>query len=173
MIEDLEKYKTDNDKLKDEILKLKNENNTLKNDLQKANKIIANLSAQPKKEIKNINTSELNNLKNELNLKIKEINDLKMELENEKKKNKKIFVDFDDIMVIYFTSTDQIINNHGIKCLKTDTFASVEEKLYQDFEEFRETNNSFIVRGGPILRFKKLCENNLRNGDKIQLLKME
>ena len=57
--------------------------------------------------------------------------------------------------------------------MKTDTFAAVEEKLYQKYEEYRETNNNFIARGGLILRFKKICENHIEDGDKIQLLKVE
>jgi len=78
-------------------------------------------------------------------------------------------------MIIYFTSTDQIINKHAIKCLKTDTFAEIEEKLYRQYEEhkFRDTNNTFLVHGGPILRFKNLYENKIKDGDVIQLIKNE
>ena len=51
------------------------------------------------------------------------INDLKNQLKNKERKN----VDFDDIIVVHFISMDQNIN-YPIKCLKTDTFAEVEEK---------------------------------------------
>ena len=78
-------------------------------------------------------------------------------------------MNYDDIIYVHFISTDQKIN-YPIKCLKTDTFAQVEEKLYQEYEEYRETNNNFISKGRLILRFKKLCENNIKDGDKIQLL---
>ena len=54
--------------------------------------------------------------------------------------------------------------------MKTDTFAEVEEKLYQQYEEYRETNNNFITKGKIVLRFKKICENNIKDGDKIQLV---
>ena len=33
--------------------------------------------------------------------------------------------------------------------------SEVEEKLYQRYEEYRETNNNFIGKGKIILRFKK------------------
>ena len=75
-------------------------------------------------------------------------------------------------MVVNFISSDQKIN-YGIKCLKTDTFAEVEEKLYQKYEEYRETNNNFISKGNVILRFKKIYENNIADGDKVELINLE
>ena len=72
----------------------------------------------------------------------------------------------DDIMVINFLSTDQNIRS-GIPCLPDDTFAEVEEKLYQQFNEFRDTNNVLLFGGNIILRFKKVRENNLHDGDTI------
>ena len=95
------------------------------------------------------------------------INDLKNKLQNNT--NNKKLINYDDILIVYFISTDQKIN-HAIKCLKTDTFAEVEEKLYQQYEEYRETNNNFITKGKIVLRFKKICENNIKDGDKIQLV---
>ena len=142
----------------------------MKNDLLKANKIIEQL-----KNNNNIPNENINELKNQIILKNNEINNLKIELENEKNKNQKKLVDFNDIILIYFLSQDQIINKYPITCLKTDTFAEIEEKLYKEFEEykFRDTNNTFIVHGAPILRFKKLYENKIKNGDVIQLIKNE
>ena len=75
-------------------------------------------------------------------------------------------------MVINFVSTDCSIQE-GINCLETDTFAEVEERLYQKYDEFRDTNNSFTFNGRTILRFKNLKENNIKNGDKVILLKIE
>ena len=77
------------------------------------------------------------------------------------------------MIAISFISTDQKINKYPISCFKTDRFAEIEEKLYQEFEEFRETNNTFIVNGTTVLRFKKMSENNIKNGDTIQLIKDE
>ena len=95
------------------------------------------------------------------------INDLKNKLQNSDN-NKKMF-NYDDILYVHFISQDKKINQ-PIKCLKTDTFAEVEEKLYQKYEEYRETNNNFITKGKIVLRFKKICENNIEDGDKIQLV---
>ena len=95
---------------------------------------------------------------------------MKLQLQNKNSNN--INVNFNDIIVIHFISSDQKIS-YPIKCLKTDIFAEIEEKLYQKYDEYRETNNNFITKGRLILRFKKICENNIQDGDKIQLIKAE
>ena len=77
-----------------------------------------------------------------------------------------------DIMVINFLSSDQNIRS-SIPCLPDDTFAEVEEKLYQQFNEFRDTNNILLFKGTTILRFKKVRENYIHNGDTIQVVKPE
>ena len=161
--------KEKNDILSKEIISLKEENNKLKNDLQKANKTIQNLINQQNLN----NNSNIELLKKEILLKENKINLLKIELEDIKNKDNDKFVNFKDIIVISITSQDQIINKHPIKCLKTDIFAEIEEKLYQQYENynFRDTNNTFIVNGAPILRYKKLYENKIKDGDNITLIK--
>ena len=148
--------------MKNKIKILTKENNKLRDDLIKANKTISNLNNNSQKN------NNINNLNNIIQNKDLEINNLKLQLEN----NKNINVNYNDIIVIQFISTDQKINC-AIKCLKTDIFAEVEEKLYQKYEEYRETNNNFIAKGRLVLRFKKIYENNIKDGDKIQLLNVE
>jgi len=106
-----------------------------------------------------MNMNEINNLKQIIVQKDKEINELKSKIP---KRN----VNMDDIMVINFLSTDQNIRC-GISCLADDTFAEVEEKLYKKFDKFRDTNNVLLFGGNIILRFKKVRENNLHDGDTI------
>ena len=106
-----------------------------------------------------MNINEINNLKQIIIQKDKEINELKSKI---LKRN----VNMDDIMVINFLSTDQNIRC-GISCLADDTFAEVEEKLYKKFDKFRDTNNVLLFGGNIILRFKKVKENNLHDGDTI------
>ena len=146
----------------------KNENKKLKNDLVRANKIIENLKKNENQNsnIKNLQ-DEIKSLKN--NLYLKE-NELKLKIKNNNTKDN--YVKLDDIIVINFTSTDSSIN-YGIKCVVTDTFAEVEEKLYQIYDEFRNTNNMFTIKGRTILRFKNLKENNIRDGDKVLLFRIE
>ena len=156
----------ENQKLRDELNRCRKENDELKNkiyllnnELAEANKIISNFKNNNKQ---NNNINYLNEIIRNKDI---EINNLKLQLQN---KNNN-FVNFNDIVNVHFISTDQKIN-YPIACLKTDTFAQVEEKLYQKYEEYREKNNNFIAKGRLILRFKKICENYIENGDKIQLL---
>ena len=67
------------------------------------------------------------------------------------------------MMCVYFTSSDQNIH-YPIPCINTDEFSEVEEKLYKQYPEYRETNNYFISNGKQILRFKTIEENNIGNG---------
>ena len=146
---ELNNYKNENKQLKEQINNLKKEINRLNQENKKQNDYI----------------KQINDLKNQLKDKDKEINDLKNKLSNG---NIKQYVDFNDIMVVNFISGDGKIIE-GIKCLPTDTFAEVEEKLYKIYDEYRETNNIFLAKGNIIKRFKKMSENNIKDGDKIQL----
>ena len=65
-------------------------------------------------------------------------------------------------MTVNFISMDQKIL-FAISCIDTNTFAEVEEKLYKQFPEYRETNNSFIANGEPVLRFKTISQNKIGN----------
>ena len=174
------KYKSENEILKDEGNKykleteaLKNEIKKLKEDLLKSNKIINGMQSQNN----NTNNNEIKKLRDEiilltskLNIKDNEINDLKNSIKNNKIEEPKFSMN--DIMVVTFISTDSSVNI-GIKCLATDVFAEVEEKLCKRFDNLRNTNNMFTVNARPILRFKKMFENQIKDGDIIQLFKLE
>ena len=152
---------------------LKNEIKKLKEDLLKSNKIINGMQSQNN----NTNNNEIKKLRDEivlltskLSIKDNEINDLKNKIKNNKFEEPKFSMN--DIMVVTFISTDSSVNI-GIKCLATDVFAEVEEKLCKRFDNLRNTNNMFTVNAKPVLRFKKISENNIKDGDKIQLFKLE
>ena len=152
-----------------EIDKLKEENDKLKKDLNRANKMISDMQNSV------INNPEINKLRDEIKklqyqliLKDNEIKDFKNKFQNNIKKDAKVY--FGDIMVINFSSIDV---NYGIKCLPTDIFAEVEEKLYQIYDNLRNTNNMFMVNAKTVLRFKTICENNIKDGDILQIIKLE
>ena len=84
------------------------------------------------------------------------------------KKNE--YVKRDDIVVVNFSSMDQKIN-FAIPSIGTNIFAEIEEKLYQEFPEYRETNNFFLFNGKEILRFKTINENKIKSGRPIILFK--
>ena len=164
--EELNIYKKENENLQNEINKLKNDNNKLNNELIKANKIISNFNKNQNNNI-DIN-NKINNLNEMIKMKDIMINDLKNQLKNKEIKT----VNYDDILSIHFISLDQNINC-AIKCLKTDTFDEVEEKLYQKYGEYRETNNNFTSNGRIVLRFKSISDNHIKDGDKVQLINIE
>ena len=154
---ELNNYKNENKQLKEQINNSQQEIIRLNNNLQNANQNLINLQ---QKLFNYIN--RVNNLKLQLKDKDKELDIIKMN------KPKDGYVNYNNIMVVHFNSGDGKID-HGIKCLPTETFAEVEEKLYQIYDEYRETNNIFLAKGSVIKRFKKMSENNIQNGDKIQL----
>ena len=69
-------------------------------------------------------------------------------------------------MVVNFISTDSFVQ-FGVKCLPTDVFAVVEEELYKRYDNLRNTNNMFTANA------KKIYENNIKDGDILQLFKLE
>ena len=77
-----------------------------------------------------------------------------------------------DVKVVNFISLAQSIST-GIPCMADDTFAEVEEKLYQMYNEYRNTNNILLFQGNTILRFKKIRENKIKNGDTILIKPQE
>ena len=167
ILQQLNNEKLKNKKLEDEIQRLKNKLNELKNNnnnlINENNNLKLKLGNSNQlnqiNQFNQMNIKEINNLRQIIIQKDKEINELKSKLPNNK-------VYMNDIMVINFLSTDQNIRC-GIPCLADDTIAEVEEKLYQQFNEFRNTNNILLSGGNIILRFKKVRENNIHNGDTI------
>ena len=167
ILQQLNNEKLINKKLEDEIQRLKNKLNELKNN----NNILINENNNLKLKLGNsnqlnqinqfnqMNIKEINNLRQIIIQKDKEINELKSKLPKHN-------LSMNDIMVINFLSTDQNIRC-GIPCLADDTIAEVEEKLYQQFNEFRNTNNILLFGGTVVLRFKKVKENDLHDGDTI------
>ena len=152
-----------------------NEINNLRNELSKAKKIIEQqkLTINDLQNKLNNNTTIINNLNNTINNYQNIINQKDIELNNFRaqlnnniiKKN----VDFDDIMCVNFISSDQNVH-YAASCLKSNTFAEIEEKLYKQYPQYRETNNSFIANGTQVLRFKTIAENKIGNGLPVTLI---
>ena len=83
--------------------------------------------------------------------------DLKVKIE-ENKDNKRIKVKFQ--------SSDSVINDE-IESFENDKFIVIEEKLYIKFENYKETNNIFLVKGNQVLRYKTLKENKIGDGQVV------
>ncbi len=75
----------------------------------------------------------------------------------------------EEMISINFTSSDQKIN-YSLACARNSIFAEIEEKLYKEYPEYRETNNYFLHEGKTILRFKTLKGNKIRPGVPVMLI---
>ena len=147
----------------------------MKNELSKANKIIEQQKLtinELQSKLNNYNTT-INNLNNEINnykyiisQKDIELNNFKSQLNNNIPNNN---VNFNDILCVNFISSDQNVH-YAATCLKTNTFAEIEEKLYKQYPQYRETNNNFIANGTQVLRFKTIAENKIINGLPVKLI---
>ena len=149
--------------LKNQVQNLKNENDNLKFQL---NNPINNYQMNQNNIINKLQ-EEMNILKYNIKVKDNEINNLKSKLLKFEPT-----INRNDIIVINFISTDPVIQ-YGISCTSEETFAEVEERLYKRFNDFRNTNNNFLCKGNVILRFKKISENRISDGDNVQLIKFE
>ena len=74
-----------------------------------------------------------------------------------------------DKCVTIISNDQQII--YGIPCPGNAIFAEIEEKLYKEYPEYRETNNIFLANGKEILRFKTINDNKIGTGKPIMLVK--
>ena len=155
----------------------------LKEELNKSKKIIDSLNARIKeletsKQNENqMNLNKIKELENKIIQKDNELNQLKMQLMNANINNLNLNVNnqqnnnIQNIdKCVTFISSDQRIF-YGIPCSGNSTFAEVEEKLYQQFPEYRETNNNFLINGKQILRFKTINDNNAGTGFPVMLIK--
>ncbi len=74
-----------------------------------------------------------------------------------------------EIISINFNSTDHKVH-YSTTCWKTDIFSKAEEKLYQEYPDYKETNNIFVQGGNQILRFKTIEENKIKPGFPVTLI---
>lgn len=139
---ELNKYKNENTSLKEEIEKLKNE---VKFEINKQKEIIMKQQ-------------------DELDKKEKEIKDLKNELLNLRKNGNHS----NDMLSIHFISMTQDIDVI-IQCSKNDMFSSVENKLYNIYPKYKETNNYFLHNGFKIKTNRTINENKIKDGAYISI----
>ena len=135
------------------------------------------------KEEKNKNQiliNEITNLKKINNDMIQKyetkIKSLNYEIENQRyKQDDKAGYSFilkpgEKIMTINFSSIgNQAVCNYSLPCKKTDLFVRLEEKLYDDFPQFKKYETYFEVQSKRIKRFQTLEENNIKNNDVINM----
>lgn len=147
----------------------KNENNEKKiNELINKNQLLIEKIKELESKsnfsnYKNIKEDNNNSYKEKVINLLDEINELKIKRPIEILPGEKL------ISVIFQT------NNflRSIICKDSDTFAKVENLLYQKYPEYKETEQYFIVNGQKVNRFKTLKENKIKDSDVILMQKIE
>ena len=159
-----------NNILNQQVSILSQENNQLKTIIQNNEKDISELKqnlVNKDNKIKELSATNNTILKDLIIINLNtQIDDLKNKIAN--LENIKQYDNMHNTITVKFVSVDGKINC-DIKCLNSDTFAEVEERLYEKYNEYRLTDNIFLVNGNKILRFKKMFENNIKNGAIIQI----
>ena len=61
------------------------------------------------------------------------------------------------------------IGHYNVICKNTDLFVRVEERLYNDFPQFKDYETFFNVKGKRIKRFKTIADNKIKNNDVINI----
>ena len=118
--------------------------------------------------------NKINNLQNEINNKNNQLNQLREQLQNINLNNNQNIQNVQNNLqndkCVAFITTDSSLF-YAIPCNGNSTFAEVEEKLYKEYPEYRETNNTFLANGTEILRFKTINENKVGTGKPVMLIK--
>ena len=136
--------------LKNKNIILNNDNNSLKEKI----KILENNLKAKNNELQNLLSKNNNN--NIINYKITSINP------------------GEEILAINFVSNGvQDIGHYNLICKNTDLFVRLEERLYQDFPDFKNYETYFEVNTKRIKRFKTIEENNIKNNDIINVFRIE
>jgi len=168
---EIEKLKYENKKLRDELTIEKNNNKKLNEELNNKNDKIEKLN----EELKNKNNQSCTQLNNKVNELQTNLNNMIIEIEKLKKEKTELINQINNlknpdekIICAQFKSVDQNIDL-AIPCKDTDIFVQLEEKLYELYPEYKETNNFFTCNGLNINRFKSLKDNKIKNSDKILL----
>ena len=112
---------------------------------------------------------KIEELNNQIKKKNNEINILKNKCNDDEFKE---ILPGEKIISVLFTSSDYKIN-YSLPCIDSTLFVKMEEKLYEEFPEYKETDNYFLVSGNKVKRFKTIKENNIKNGTPVLLYKTE
>ncbi len=95
-----------------------------------------------------------------------EINNLRNNLINANNNTITSINSGEKIIGVFFTSTNQDIHR-PIPCKNSDTFARIEEKIYNEYPKYKDYNTYLKVNGNIIKRFKTFDENKIKDGDTI------
>ena len=107
-------------------------------------------------------------LNTQLSNKINELNNTKNKLNNNYDNSVNIINPGEKVISALFISSNSKIA-YAITCKNTTPFVRIEEKLYEEYPEYKETDNYFLHNGKIIKRFKTVEENHIKSGKPIIL----
>ena len=109
-------------------------------------------------------------LENDLAIKNMEIQNLKSQINSNNEYEITSIKQGEKIMAVNFVSMGvNDIGHYNLVCKNTDLFVKLEERLYNDFPQFKEHETYFEVKTRRIKRFKTLKENNIKTNDVINM----
>ena len=181
--------KNENDKLGKDIVDITDERNSLKEGKKILEKKINDISDERdilKKE-KNDLIKKVDDIKKEKEILEKKIDVLEYDKNNYKKKYEELFnkeskdkykinsiQPGEEIISINFVSMgNNDIGHYSLVCKNTDYFIKEEERLYEDFPDFKKYETYFEANGKRIKRFQTLEENNIKDKDVINIFIIE
>ena len=185
---DINNLKKENNEKNKKIEEMENNKNQNSNLIKKLKNQIISLNKKNGEEIVNLKREigqlklEKYNLNNKISQKDNDLLILKnkakdkdIEIQNLKKKIKEKKREVDNSekykgeeMIVKFESFNGEID-YVIPCYSEDHFYILEEKLYEKFEKYRETDNFFIYDGRAILRYKTIKENKIDDSMPVML----
>ena len=166
-------YENQINTLQKQLNQEKNKNQQLINENTKLKNIIKDLELKISNMKKNEDKIKI--LENEIIKKNKEIENYKSNINNNNlgfsitsiKPGEKIMT------VNFVTMGIQDIGHYSLACKNTDLFVRLEERLYQDYPQFKNYETYFEVKTKRIRRFKTLEENKIDNNDIINIFIVE
>ena len=157
-----EKTKLENEltEVKTKIQNKENEMNIKINQLEQENKNLDNKLKDEKTRIQNL-LEKINNFKTK-NTETKIENFYLKAIYN----NNSIIKQGEKIIGISFVPVDQSFMR-PISCKNTDTLASLEEKIYNEYPQYKEYNTYLTVNGKSVKRYKTIEENGIIDSNNI------
>ena len=108
----------------------------------------------------NLNKDKINELLEEIRIKDKIISNYPAQLSEGEK-----------LISVIFVSSDQKVH-YSVICKNTDKFSKIENMLYDEYPEYSESENHFLVNGKIVNKYKTLEYNKNKNNDIIMLKNM-
>ena len=76
------------------------------------------------------------------------------------------------LFTVIFLSLDQKVH-YSLICKDSEKFNHVENRLYEDYPQYKESNIVFNANGIKITKSKTLKENKIKNSDIIRLIQLD